>query len=87
MAGTTSVTIFEDTFIQTGGWFHLPTSTDELALHQAPLLQVLNEHFYYKWVGPWCSAPNMTCPSLSRIMTLIPTTEMSLNKAPSKFAI
>ena len=34
MAGTTPVTIFEDTFTQTGGWFHLPTSTDELMLHQ-----------------------------------------------------
>ena len=34
VADTTLVTIFEDTFTQTGGWFHLPISTDELTLHQ-----------------------------------------------------
>ena len=33
MAGTTSVTIFEDTFTRIGDWFHLPILTDELMLH------------------------------------------------------
>ena len=34
VAGTTPMTIFEDTFTQTRGWIHLPISTDELTLHQ-----------------------------------------------------
>ena len=34
MVGTTSVTILEDTFVLTGGWFHLPISIDEFMLHQ-----------------------------------------------------
>ena len=34
MASTTPVTILEDTFALTGGWFHLPISTDEFTLHQ-----------------------------------------------------
>ena len=33
VVGTTSVTIFEDTFTRTGDWFHLPILTDELMLH------------------------------------------------------
>ena len=34
VAGTIPVTIFEDTFTQIGGCFHLPILTDKLTLHQ-----------------------------------------------------
>ena len=48
VAGTTPVTIFEDTFTQTGDWFHLPTLTYELTLHQGVfgfyILKFLNLH-------------------------------------------
>ena len=34
MAGTTPVTIFEDTFTEIGDWLYQLTLTDELTLHQ-----------------------------------------------------
>ena len=48
MAGTTPVTIFEDTFTQTRDWFHLPTLTDELTLHQLGAV-CGNETFSYSY--------------------------------------